>query len=364
MRGDGTLYRQNNSANYWMQFFLNGRKHRESTGETDEKKARDVLRKRLKQVHASEVTGVVFESVRMRRLSVADLCDALESDLILRGKWSAQNRSHLKRVRADFGDSPALAVTPERVDRYIEDRLAEKRGPKGEAIPGDRPASVNRTMQLLGQAFNLAIKRGTLSRAPYIRKLSETDNVRQGFFSEAQIREILVNLPDDGLRDFVEWAACTGQRKGEIALLTWDMVDGDEIRIPGEVCKNRRPRVIPIGPELAEIIARRKKARRVLSIDGVTRFAESIFHRGDGLPVGEFKKSWATATKKAKCEGKLFHDLRRTCARRLLAAGVPQVIARELTGHRTSAMFDRYAIVSSADVLAAQTKVAEFRKQA
>jgi hypothetical protein len=44
-----------------------------------------------------------------------------------------------------------------------------------------------------------------------IRKLSEKDNVRQGFFSEAQIKAILVNLPDDGLRDFVEWAACTGQ---------------------------------------------------------------------------------------------------------------------------------------------------------
>jgi hypothetical protein len=41
-----------------------------------------------------------------------------------------------------------------------------------------------------------------------------------------------------------------------------------------------------------------------------------------------------------------------------------QVTARELTGHRTSAMFDRYAIVSSADVLAAQKKVAEFRRQA
>jgi hypothetical protein len=41
-----------------------------------------------------------------------------------------------------------------------------------------------------------------------------------------------------------------------------------------------------------------------------------------------------------------------------------QVTARELTGHRTSAMFDRYAIVSSADVLTAQKKVAEFRRQA
>ena len=363
-RGDGSLYRQNNSTNYWMQFFLNGRKHRESTGESDEKKARDVLKKRLKEVHASEVTGLVFESVRMRRVTVSDLCDSLESDLTLRGKWSAQNRSHLKRVRDDFGDFLAAAVKPEQIDKYIERRLTIKRGTRGELIPGDCPASINRSLQLLGQCFNLAVKRGTLSRAPYIRKLSEADNVRQGFLSEAEIRKVLANLPDDGLRDFVEWAACTGQRKGEIVSLTWSMVDGEELRIPGEICKNRRPRVIPLGPELAEIIARRKKARRLVAIDGVTTLAEPIFHRGDGLPLGEFKKSWVTATKKAECSGRLFHDLRRTGARRLLAAGIPQVVARELTGHRTSAMFDRYAIVSSTDVLAAQKKVAEFRKKA
>jgi integrase len=348
-----------------MQFFLHGRKHRESTGVTDEGKARGILRKRLKEVHSAELTGATFESVRMRRVSVSDLCDALQSDLTLRGKWSSQTRSHLKRVRDDFGDLLGHAVTPERVDKYIEGRLASKGSPKDNVISGNRPASINRTLQLLGQAFNLAVKRGTLARAPYIRKLSEADNVRQGFFSEAQIKSVLANLPDDGLRDFVDWAACTGQRKGEIASLTWDMVDGDEIRIPGEICKNRRPRVIPLGPELTEIIERRKKARCVVS-SGETQIqlAELVFHRGDGLPIGDFKKSWATATKRAKCGGRLFHDFRRTCARRLLAAGIPQVVARELTGHRTSAMFERYAIVSSADVLAAQKRVAEFRKQA
>jgi len=66
----------------------------------------------------------------MRKLSVADLCDALESDLTLRGKWSSQNRSNLKRVREDFGDSLAVTILPERIDRYIKERLAEKRGPK------------------------------------------------------------------------------------------------------------------------------------------------------------------------------------------------------------------------------------------
>jgi integrase len=82
----------------------------------------------------------------------------------------------------------------------------------------------------------------TPNRPAHKRKLSEADNVRQGFFSEEEITSVLANLPDDGLRDFVDWAACTGQRKGEIASLTWDMVDGDELRIPGEIYKNWRPR--------------------------------------------------------------------------------------------------------------------------
>jgi len=294
-------------------------------------------------------------------------------------------------VKNDFGDLLAAAVTPEQIDKYIERRLASKRGTRGELIPGDRPASINRSLQLLGQCFSLAVKRGKLSRSPYIRKLSEADNVRQGFFSEAEIKVVLANLPDDGLRDFVEWGSCAGQRKSEIASLTWDMVDGDEIRVPGELCKNRSARVIPLGPELAEIIARRKKARRMVAIDGMTRLAEPIFHRGDGKRVGEFRKSWHSACVAAglgkiacpncrseanaesscrKCKikrkysGRLFHDFRRSCARRLLAAGVPTQIAKKITGHQTDSMFDRYAIVSSADVLAAQKKVAQFRRQA
>src|SRR6267378_4403515 len=101
MRGDGRIYRQSGSANFWMQFYLHGDCHRESTGETGEKEARKVLRDRLKKVHVSEVTGATFESVRMRKVMVSELCDGLEADFKLRDKWSRQNRSHLQRVRDD-----------------------------------------------------------------------------------------------------------------------------------------------------------------------------------------------------------------------------------------------------------------------
>jgi hypothetical protein len=40
------------------------------------------------------------------------------------------------------------------------------------------------------------------------------------------------------------------------------------------------------------------------------------------------------------------------------------LVKNKLTAYRTSTMFDRYAIVSSVDVLLAQKTIAEFRKQA
>lgn len=38
-----------------------------------------------------------------------------------------------------------------------------------------------------------------------------------GFFDKPTFFKLLAALPDDGLRDFVEWAFWTGMRKGEIA---------------------------------------------------------------------------------------------------------------------------------------------------
>ena len=59
---------------------------------------------------------------------------------------------------------------------------------------------------------------------PYFPSLP-VDNVRSGFFERAEVEALLQHVADDGIRDFIAWGFRTGMRKGEIARLTWDMLD-------------------------------------------------------------------------------------------------------------------------------------------
>jgi integrase len=357
IRGQGTLIKREGSGNWLFAYCVRGKEHEESTGTPDLKPARRFCRQKLDEIALDRQGAKRFLGPTIHKKLVAQLLDDLETDYRLRGVKSLnQIQSHMKPIRAHFGDWRAADVTASAVDSFIEDLLEDEVA----------PATVNRRTQLLAQAFRLALKRGQATAVPWIRHLPE-NNARQGFFEAAEFAALMAALPDD-LQDFVRFGYLTGWRSGEIKALRWEWVDreGALIRLPGSNSKNGRARKVPIEGELPEVMRQCERARLIETPDGGVRIADFVFHR-NGHPIVDFRKAWLSACVKAglyhrehdeagheiKVPDKLFHDLRRTAVRNMVRRRVPETVAMEISGHRTRAVFDRYNITSEDDLRAA-----------
>jgi integrase len=88
----------------------------------------------------------------------------------------------------------------------------------------------------------------------------------------------------------------------------------------------------------------------------VDRIVRWVFHR-NGKPIRTSKGAWKTACVNTGLPGRIPHDFRRTAVRNLVRAGVPERVAMMMTGHKTRSVFERYNIVSEADLQDAARKL-------
>jgi integrase len=240
------IYKRGNV--WWYEFTFNGVRIQRSTKLGDKNDAREIERAAWTQLARGEVG--LDQKAKLKDMSIGDLLDALKADFKIRGKDTVRNLSTLELARDAFKDLTTRTLTPAAVDAYIEKRLAD----------GDRPATINRKTELIGQAFRLALERGEVRSIPKIRHLSEQGNARQGFFSEAEFRSVIEHLPAD-LKDFALFAYLTGWRKSEVASVRWSDVSDGVIFLRSENSKNGESRTVIIDGELSELINRRKEAR-------------------------------------------------------------------------------------------------------
>ncbi len=372
-RGQGSLARFADSRNWVFCHYVRGKEVQESTKTPDLKKAKRVAKGRLDEVAADRQGLKPYLAPKARQVRVDALLDDLMASYRVRKVKSwASVQSHLKAIRAHFGDWCAIDVTAEAVDRYIEARQAA----------GMADATINREVQLLGQAFRLALARGKVSAVPPMRQLPER-NVRSGFFERPEFEAVAAALAAE-LADVARFGHITGWRKQEILTLRWADVDRDAgvIRLRPEHSKNGEGRVVPFAavPQLGLLMERRWQAR-LLERDGTIVVADLVFHR-QGEPLVDFRKAWAAACCAAGLvepvldeagqpvrgadgqvrvrPAKLFHDLRRTAVRNMVRAGVDPAVAMRISGHRTRAIFDRYNIVSERDLDAALRQTARY----
>jgi integrase len=181
--------------------------------------------------------------------------------------------------------------------------------------------------------FNLAIDWGYLDRNPAkgVRLFSEKDNMIEQILSPEEEIKLLENCAPH-LRPIVLTALLTGMRRGEILNLRWPQVDFKRRVIRVEKTKSKKIRYIPMNEELFNTLSQIN-----LTVDG----NEHVFlYRGN--PIKDVKRAFKDAVDDAKIKGLRFHDLRHTFATRLIERGVDLITVKELLGHHSVVVTQRY----------------------
>lgn len=369
-RGMGSVYRRGQV--YWIKYYQPGKTKpdRESSGSTKRPDAVALLKRRHEELAAGRTHSDAA------KVLLCDLRRMIEDDYVLQERRSSRRLGQLwHHVAAHFGEAePAVAITSQRLGGYVTARLEA----------GAARGTIKNELNALRRAFRLAQRTGALlaNEVPIFPTI-KTSDPRKGFFEREEHERVRGELPPDegDLAEFLFW---TGWRTSEVKGLCWPNVDEAAGIIRIETSKSGEPRTLPYTalPELAELIAHR---RAVTDAVQKTRgmVVRHVFHR-DGEPIRHFRRSWTTACIAAGLgqevrepdvldlagqvvrRGRLVrkvalrrpHDYRRSAARNLSRAGVPEGVIMKLCGWKTRTVFDRYRIVAERDLAEGLAKLA------
>jgi len=354
MRGQGRVFQRTyrdkrtrevkGAATFTLEYYVDGKMRREATGTTSYTEAVRQLKSRQ---------GQIAEGRRVEPTGDRLTFDRLAANLV--NDYRAQGRRSLERVedaighlRAMFSGYRARAIDGGLVTKYIVERQAETAA----------NATINRELAALKRMYRLAEER-LGGYHPTIRMLQE-DNIRRGFFERPQLEALLTHLPEE-LHPAIRTAYLTGWRiKSELLTRARYHLDLDAgwLRLePGET-KNRKGRMFPLVPELRLVLEQQLAATRAFE-QRTGSVVPWLFHR-EGQPIRSFRRSWVTARTKAGLADRIPHDFRRTAVRNLERAGVPRSTAMAMVGHKTEAIYRRYAIVDEAMLREGAEKLAGF----
>lgn len=336
-RGSGSIFRKGKCRKWVIQFYKDGRRVREATGETEWAEAAILLRQRLNEVAKGEHIKHSRRTVR-----IGDLYEALAKLTEIRrpsrprelpGRWKHLGPVFAAKVARDLR-------TPE-VNDYV---LMRQRA-------GAANASINRELATLKRMFTVGMHAEQVERVPHIPMLKET-NVRQGFLDYEAYQRLQAAAESEELwfRVLLELGFTYGWRRGELLGLRVRQLDfkARTIRLDPGTTKNGEGREVMMTPRVEALL------RQATLGKGPEQL---VLTRIGDKPVKDFRVTWKEVTTRAGLPNLLVHDFRRSAAKALRRAGVPESVIMKIGGWKTASMFRRYAIVSSADQRDAMEKL-------
>lgn len=246
----------------------------------------------------------------------------------------AQLERHLKRIAKHFENRQIQAIKRNDVAQYAELRQAQ----------GVTPASINIELAAFSAAINYARKRWEIELANPVTGLfypAKPGRLRYLEKDEAaQLLNRAKKLRSPYLPDFIELALNTGARKNELLQLQFKSVDLKRriLTIEGHTTKTGKRRYLPIN-RAAALVFDRRQAYREINCPA----SPWVFAKRDGKRIKYPENAFRIAVENAGITDFRVHDLRHTFASWLVSEGVELIKVRDLLGHSSIRMTERYA---------------------
>lgn len=261
-----------------------------------------------------------------------------------------------------WGNRQLKDISPMDIEKYKSDRKKEVKVKvkevDGVKIPAQyiSPTTINRDIEVLRKMFNIAIDNGWMTKNPCkpIKKLRQENKLERyltpveetrmfqvcngdfSFMNQDEKRKV-EKIYKNRFKYMIPVLICalnTGMRKEEILSLTWKCVNFEDKKITLLDTKNGKKRHIPINSLLMDELKILQKAK---CCDYV--FANPITK----TRYFDLKTSFNSICKLAKIKDFRFHDLRHTSATRMVGAGVPITMVKDILGHSDIHTTMRYA---------------------
>ena len=309
---------------WWMSFMYQGQQVRRSTGTTDKRLADAILG----QVKVQIVEGRFFDKCKEQERTLTELLDRYLSEHASRRANYRRDLTSVKNLNTFFGNPTLDQVTPKRIVAYKNQRYTD----------GVKLATINRELASLKKAFNLARREWEWCEDnPVCRVSMEQEHNTRDRWLTADEEARIVRVAPAWLRELMIFAIHTGMRQGEILGLTWTGVDLFRRTVTVFKSKNGERHTSPLNESDLDLQTHKPGSR--------SRDKELVFPSKAQTRLNEsnISRSLNLALKKAQMTDFHFHDLRHTCATRMVQAGVDLYKVQRLLGHKSPIMTQRYA---------------------
>jgi len=358
-KGLGSLIKLKNSP-FWQARFYDqmGRKISISTKTTVKQEAEAFLRRQMADVRDKGLAPLSD----LRRITYRDLRAGLIASYVEKGNKSLKTRANGEETivglpqldeffqySAENAGPSIVQIGTDMARKFVAERQATGAG----------NAVINRSLACLRRMLRIAYEDAKIQNVPIIRLLKEPPP-RRGFVELEQFDELVGWLPSH-LRPYVTFLYHCGGRSGEAELIEWSQVDLHRavIRLEDDQTKNKEARVVPLPEQLLLMLAAiEPKSGRVFDTTNLRKeWQRACAGCGLGRIIEVEGKKYDP-----RYEGLTLHDMRRSAARNLLLAGVPETLIMRIGGWKTRSVFDRYAVANTADLTAAMQRWEDFAK--